>query len=167
MKKSVLIALLLTVGSVMSSQAVVIGWAAEGLPSGTGYARLVYVADGSTPVLTDGTWSSGVEFISEHVSGAAIDGTTLYPQESTDGTPRGAGAYFVVLFDSAYANYTVSGSSIAWNNGPSISTSDFDPITGYFTPNSFPDWAPIPEPSVATLLAIGAAVAALRRRKHV
>jgi len=55
---------------------------------------------------------------------------------------------------------------LAWNDTASISTSEFDIITDYFTPNSFTGWAPVPEPSTAMLLVVGAAVAALRRRKH-
>ena len=166
MKKALLTSLLLAVGCVFSSQAVVIGWAAENLNADTGYARLVYVASGSTPVLTDGVWSEGVELVSPHVSGAAIDGNSLYPQETTDGS-RSGGAYYVVLFNTAYDQYAVSTASLAYNNGAMISTSEFDPLTAYFTPSEFSAWAPIPEPSTAMLLVAGAAVAALRRRKRV
>ena len=167
MKKSVAIALLLMLGSVLTSQAVVIGWAAENLPAGTGYARLVYVASGAPVLDGNGQWSSGTEEIGTLASGTAIDGTSLYPQSTTDATTRSAGAYYVVLFDSAYANYAVSTASIAYNNRPSISAGEFDPITSDFTPNGFSGWGVVPEPSVAMLLAVGAAVAALRRRKNV
>lgn len=168
MKKTALIALLLTLGSVLSSQAVVIGWAAESLPSGTANAQLVYVLDGSSPVFDgNGNWVSGIEAVGGYATGNAIDGTSLYPQETTDAAARSAGTYYVVLFNAALDEYAVSTTSITWNDGPSVSFSDFDPITGYFTPNAFTDWAPVPEPSAAMLLAIGAAVAALRRRKRV
>jgi len=168
MKKSVAIALLLTLGCVLTSQAVVIGWAAENLPAGTGYARLVYVASGAPPALDgNGQWASGTEALGDLASGGAIDGTSLYPQSTTDATTRGAGAYYVVLFDSANENYSVSTTSITWNDGPSISAGAFDPITEYFTPNGFTEWGVVPEPSVAMLLAVGAAAAALRRRKNV
>lgn len=167
MKKSVAIALLLMLGSVLTSQAVVIGWAAENLPAGTGYARLVYVASGAPVLDGNGQWASGTEELGTLASGAAIDGTSLYPQSTTDATLRGAGAYYVVLFDSAYANYAVSTTSIAYNNGPSISAGEFDPITADFKPNGFISMGVVPEPSVAMLLAVGAAVAALRRRKNV
>jgi hypothetical protein len=96
----------------------------------------------------------------------AFEGTTLFPQETTDATTRNAGAYYVVLFNYTDGQYAVSQSSLAWNDTASISTSEFDIITDYFTPNSFTGWAPVPEPSTAMLLVVGAAVAALRRRKH-
>ena len=168
MKKSVVIALLLTLGSVLTSQAVVIGWAAENLPNGTGYARLVYVASGAQPVLDgNGLWGSGTEELGSLASGGAIDGSSLYPQSTTDATVREIGAYYVVLFDSAYENYAVSTTSITWNDGPSISQGEYDPITADFTPNGFTSWGVVPEPSVAMLLAVGVAAAALRRRKNV
>lgn len=168
MKKTVAIALLLTVVCALTSQAVVIGWAAENLPAGTGYARLVYVASGAQPALDgNGQWASGTEELGSLVSGAAIDGNSLYPQSTTDATTREIGAYYVVLFDSANENYAVSSTSIAYNNGPMISAGEFDPITAYFTPNGFTAWSAVPEPSVAMLLAAGAAAAALRRRKNV
>lgn len=168
MKKTVAIALLMTAACALTSQAVVIGWAAENLPAETGYARLVYVASGAQPVLDgNGQWSSGTEELGALASGAAIDGTSLYPQSTTDATTRSAGAYYVVLFDSANENYAVSTTSIAFNNGPSISAGEFDPITAYFTPNVFTGWSTVPEPSVALLLAVGSAAAALRRRNNV
>lgn len=168
MKKSVVIALLLTLGGVLTSQAVVIGWAADNLPAGTGYARLVYVTSGAQPVLDgNGQWASGTEALGTLASGNAIDGNSLYMQSTTDATLRSEGAYYVVLFDSAYENYAVSTTAIAYNNGPSISQGEFDPITADFTPNTFIQMGVVPEPSVAMLLAVGAAVAALRRRKNV
>lgn len=164
MNKTVLTACLVFLTGVLASQAVVIGWAAESVPTGTEYASLVYVADGNAPSINNNVWSPGVESLAWNVN--AFEGTTLFPQETTDATTRNAGAYYVVLFNYTDGQYAVSRSSLAWNDTASISTSEFDIITDYFTPNSFTGWAPVPEPSTAMLLVVGAAVAALRRRKH-
>ena len=165
MKRAGFLALLLTLGCVMTSQAVVIGWAAENIPSGTGYASLVYVSSGSTIFDGDGQWMPGVTPIQLNVTGGAIDGSSVIPQESTDSILRTEGNYYVVLFDSAVVNYSVSTTALAYNDGI-IGTSEFDPVSGYFTPDSFTAWASIPEPSTAMLLVFGAAAAALRRRKQ-
>jgi len=164
MKKSVLTACLVFLTGVLSSQAVVIGWAAESVPAGTQYASLVYVASGA-PSITDNVWSSGVESLAWNVN--AFEGTTLMPQETTDATTRSAGAYYVVLFNYTLGQYAVSTSALAWNDAAAISTSEFDIITDYFTPNAFSGWTAVPEPSTAMLLMVGVAVAALRRRKRV
>lgn len=164
MNKTVLTACLVFLTGVLASQAVVIGWAAESVPTGTEYASLVYVADGIAPTITDNVWSSGAESLAWNVN--AFEGTTLMPQETTDATTRDAGAYYVVLFNYTLGQYAVSSSALAWNDTASISVNEFDIITDYFTPNSFTGWAAVPEPSTAMLLVVGAAVAALRRRKH-
>jgi len=135
MKKSVLTACLVFLTGVLSSQAVVIGWAAENVLSGTQYASLVYVADGVAPSITDNVWSSGAESLAWNVN--AFEGTTLMPQETTDATARSAGAYYVVLFNYSSGQYAVSSSALAWNNAAAISTSEFDIITDYFTPVLF------------------------------
>ena len=165
MKKTVLTACLVFLTGVLASQAVVIGWAAESVPSGTQYASLVYVANGGAPTITDNVWSSGAESIAWNVN--AFEGSSLMPQETTDATTRNAGAYYVVLFNYTLGQYAVSSSALAWNNAAAISTSEFDIIQDYFTPNAFSGWTAVPEPSTAMLLMVGAAVAALRRRKHV
>ena len=173
MKKAVFIALLLSAFAVYTSQAVVIGWKAEGMNFNggytVGYARLIYVADGSQPELDgSGNWSAGVEMVSAYASGGAIynSGSKLYPQQATDGTTRSAGAYYVVLFDNAFENYSVSTTALDYNDAMISIDPEFDPVTTYFTPTTFSAWGVIPEPSTATLLVIGAAVAALRRRKR-
>ena len=166
MKKTVLTACLVFLTGVLASQAVVIGWAAENVPAGTQFASLVYVADGVAPTITDNVWSPGAESLAWNVN--AFEGTTLMPQETTDATTRsGAGAYYVVLFNYTLGQYAVSTSALAWNDAAAISTSEFDIITDYFTPNAFSGWTAVPEPSTAMLLMVGVAVAALRRRKRV
>jgi len=165
MKKTVLTACLVFLTGVLASQAVVIGWAAESVPADTQYASLVYVADGVAPTITANVWSTGAESLAWNVN--AFEGTSLMPQETTDATARSAGTYYVVLFNYSSGQYAVSTSALAWNNAAAISTSEFDIITDYFTPSAFSAWTAVPEPSTAMLLMVGAAVAALRRRKHV
>lgn len=166
MKKTVLTACLVFLTGVLASQAVVIGWAAENVLPGTQYASLVYVADGVAPTITANVWSTGAESLAWNVN--AFEGSSLMPQETTDATTRsGAGAYYVVLFNYTLGQYAVSSSALAWNDAAAISTSEFDIIQDYFTPNAFSGWTAVPEPSTAMLLMVGAAVAALRRRKHV
>jgi len=165
MKKTVLTAGLVFLTGVLTSQAVVIGWAAANVPSGTQYASLVYVANGVAPTITENVWSPGAESLAWNVN--AFEGTTLMPQETTDATARSAGAYYVVLFNYTLGKYAVSSSALAWNDAAAISTSEFDIITDYFTPSTFTDWANVPEPGTAMLLMVGAAAAALRRRKRV
>lgn len=165
MKKTVLTACLVFLTGVLASQAVVIGWAAENVLPGTQYASLVYVPDGVAPTITANVWSTGAESLAWNVN--AFEGSSLMPQETTDATTRSAGAYYVVLFNYSSGQYAVSTSALAWNNAAAISTSEFDIIQDYFTPNAFSGWTAVPEPSTAMLLMVGAAVAALRRRKHV
>ena len=166
MKKTVLTACLVFLTGVLASQAVVIGWAAESVHADTQYASLVYVSGGNPPPkITDNVWSSGVESLAWNVN--AFEGTTLMPQETTDATTRNGGAYYVVLFNYTDGKYAVSTTALNWDATAAISTSEFDIITDYFTPNTFSDWASVPEPSTAMLLVVGAAAAVLRRRKQV
>jgi hypothetical protein len=164
MRKTLLVSFLLAIGCAMTSQAVVISWASEALLTGTTSAMLVFVSDGSTPTYANDVISKGVE-LPPAATGYAIDGTTLYPQETTDGTQRNSGTYYVVLFDGA-GQFAVSTTSLAWNDSM-ISTDELDPISGSFTPGSFGEWSAVPEPSTAVLLCIGAAAAVIRRRKRV
>ena len=149
---------------VMTSQAVVISWASEAvLPEATS-AQLVYVSNGATPpVYSGGTLQNGSSLAT--ASGAAIDGTYLYEQTTTDGSNPGSGAYYIVLFNSDASQYSVSTTSIAWNDSR-IGTSEMDP-PGTFSAAGFGSWTPVPEPSSAALLCLGAAAFALRRRKRV
>jgi hypothetical protein len=164
MRKTLLVSFLLAIGCTMTSQAVVISWASEALLSGTASAMLVFVSNGAAPTYSGGVINNGVE-LPPAASGYAIDGTTLYPQETTDGTQRSSGTYYVVLFDGA-GQFAASTTSLAWNDSI-ISTDELDPISGTFTPGSFGEWQAVPEPSTAVLLCIGAAAAVMRRRKRV
>lgn len=161
MRKAVLSLVLAAFGGVMTSQAVVISWASDNLLSGTASARLVYITDGSTPSYNT-TLQNGQELAT--ASGAAIDGTFLYEQTTSDGTARSSGAYYVVLFNSDASQYAVSTSWVAYNDA-SLGTGEMDPPSTFLA-NGFGGWTPIPEPGSAALLALGAAALALRRRKR-
>jgi hypothetical protein len=153
---------LAVLGGALTSQAVVISWASESLPAEATSARLVYITDGTTPTYSGGSLQGGVELAT--ASGAAIDGSFLYEQTTTDGTTRNSGAYYIVLFNSDASQYAVGSPAIAYNDS-GLGTSEMDPGTT-FSASSFGSWAPVPEPSAAALLGLGAAALALRRRKR-
>jgi hypothetical protein len=169
MRKIVVLALSLVFGGVCASQAVVIHWSAGGVPVGTSSATLVYVSDGSLPVYANGVVANGVE-LGGMVEGLAITPTGIGEQSATD-VVRSSGAYYVVLFDDS-GNYAVSNEYLAYNDSAVAGHPDaLYPWTGDGSPpdlglSDFSGWAPVPEPSVAMLLAVGAAVAALRRKRR-
>jgi len=166
MKKSVLASFLLFFCGVLTSQAVVIGWSSETAPIGSASAILVYVSDGSTPVITGGSLTTGQQ-IGDTITSGAIFVPYILPQNTEDTATRNSGTYYVVIFNES-DQYVVSNNSLAWNNGESISHGELDPITAYhlFTFDQNPTWIPVPEPGTAMLLVAGAAVVALRRRKR-
>ena len=156
---------LAVLGGVMSSQAVIIGWASENVLSGATSARLVYITNGGTPSYTTGPvlQNEGAELAT--ASGDAIDGSYLYEQTTTDDTTRTSGAYYIVLFNSDASQYAVSSTSIAYDD-LRLGTGDADPPETFYA-TAFTGWTPVPEPASGLLLCLGAAVLALRRRKTV
>jgi hypothetical protein len=168
MKKTFLVALLLAAGGVLTSQAVVIHWATDGYGGASygdvGSAFLVYVSSG-TPAYAGDVLTNG-EIIGGEVTGLPISPGGVWQQDAADGTPRSAGAYYVVLLHTGGAQYSYSTTALVWNDTTSITWDEMAPAPGVFAPDGFTPWAPIPEPGAAALLAVGAAVAALRRRKR-
>lgn len=168
MKKAFFVACLLVLGSVMTSQAVVIHWSTDGYGSlswsEVGSAFVVYVAEGApayaNDVLSNGSVVGGV------VTGLAITPGGVGEQSSTDSTGRSSGAYYVVLLNEAGTSYAYSTTSLAWDNTTAITWDEMAPATGVFSPSEFSGWTPVPEPSTALLLFAGAVVAALRRGKR-
>jgi hypothetical protein len=164
MTKRIGVFLLCVAGWALTSQAVVIHWATSGLASGATSAALVFIADG-TPSYALGTLANG-EQIDETVSGRAITPTGVGEQESTDAATRTTGAYYVVLFKTAdgVTYYSSSSESLVYNDTSAITGDATVPADGVFTARSFSEWAAVPEPCGAALLAMGAAVLALRSR---
>ncbi len=145
MKKALIILLLAACGMVKTSQAVVISWASEALPDGTTSASLVYVSE-----------EGGDPIVIATASGYAIDGSYLYEQTSTDSTTRSSGYYYVIAYVGAASYESVE--QLAYNDSK-VSTSEMDPAETFLV--TF-----VPEPGIATLLCIGAAAAALRRKQR-
>ena len=166
MKKAFLVSLLLALGCVWSSQAVVIHWSTDGYDglSGATSAVLVYVSDGSNPVYTDGVLTTGTA-VSGTVSGLALTPAGVGEQSTTTATPS-QGAYFVLLFNDN--NQYAYSTALAWNDTSwgAYTVDELAPATGVFAPDTFSDWTAVPEPSTALLLVIGAAAAALRRKQR-
>jgi len=163
MKKVIGLAFLLVVGSVLTSQAVVIHWATDGLNGGASSAVLVYVSSGN-PSYAGGTIATGTE-VGSRVSGLAITPDGVGEQGTVDSTARSGGNYYVVLFKTVDSiDYFSYSTSVA---DTSAITSDLlAPATGVFTPSNFSEWTAVPEPCAAALLGLGAAVIALRRRQR-
>ena len=164
MRKAIVVSFLLAVGFVYTSQAVVIHWAVDTPQSGTTSAALVYVSTGAPPVFSLGVLALGTE-VGARVSGLAVTPSGIGERTTTDAETRTQGSYYVVLFNEA-AQYSVSSTSLAYNNGIAITADAMTPAEGFFTPGTFSNWTPIPEPSAAALLCLGAAAALSRRRKR-
>jgi hypothetical protein len=171
MKKSMLLAVLLAMGYVCTSQAVVIHWAVTTPVPGALNAALVYVNSGAEPPTWDGTgYNSGSTRIA---TAEALPDYTVGAQATT--FTAGSGGYYLVLFNAA-GQYAVSTSWLSWDDKLNGSGSPIGAITSdimfpaetAFGPSvSFGGWVTVPEPSTAMLLMAGAAMAALRRRKRV
>lgn len=154
-------------GCAISSQAVVIHWAADTLNDGYTYtsAKLVYVSDGAIPDTAAKVAAASV--IGTASGNSLIDGTGetagVLERMSTDNTTRsGTDKYYVVLFNNTTA-LAVSTVGLNWNDDNAITASILDPASGVYNPSG---WTPVPEPSTFALLAVGAAALAWKRRKR-
>jgi hypothetical protein len=164
MKNKLMIAVLIGMGWVSASHAVIITWAAETTGSVVGSfttAQLVYVAGG--------TWDSGYTSV-DTASGIGVDATAgvVYDNLATD-TKRNAGAYFVVLFNSGNNAVYRSVQSLAWDNASynAFVEDGMNPARGLFlaSGDQTTGWVAVPEPNTFALLALGAAALAARRRR--
>jgi len=168
MKKTALLALLLVMGCVVSSQAVVIHWAADTANDGYTYtsAKLVYVSDGlipNTPALVAGADVIGTASGNSLIAGTGQTDGVLERMSTDEETRSGDGKYYVVLFNSLGSAIAVSSIGLDWDDDNAITGSILDPASGVYNPDT---WTPVPEPSTFALLAVGAAAIAWRRRKR-
>jgi len=174
MKNKLMIAVLIGMGWVSVSHAVIITWAAETTGEVVGSfttAQLVYVAVGtwnSTDYLqTPG--ASGYTSV-DTASGYGVDaGAGIVYDNLANDTTRSAGAYFVVLFNSGGDAVYRSVQALAWNDADynAFAEDGMNPASGLFlaTGDERSGWAAVPEPNTVALLALGAAALAARRRR--
>lgn len=154
--KKALITLLATVGLVSVSHAVVIHWAVSTPVDNTTEAALVYVASG-VPTAVDGSTLAAGDVVITTAGNTAFG----VNEQATYDTSRDGGAYYVVLFNNGnLLAYSTTG--LASSDGTYITFSEMAPATGVFDPGA---WSEIPEPCSLSLLCVGAATLAIRRRR--
>ena len=165
MKKSLLSAILLGIGWVSTSQAVVIHWAAETTVTFTS-AQLVYV---NSVNVGDVTYITGLlppVIDTAYIPGDAVSGVGVYDRTAADGITRTDGGYYVVLFNGAQA--VQFSSLLAYNDPNAIDSVPMSPGVNVFSPgtagNPAGGFTPVPEPCTMALLCFGAATVAIRRR---
>ena len=181
MKKALMVAILIGMGWVSASHAVIISWSAlvdvenpNQVLTGLTSARLYYVADGSWEA-GSGFYSEGVlnprfEVVGDLVTGRPVSTSGGYgsvrEQFTTDSAVRSGGAYYVVVFDAAGDAWR-SNTGIAWNDTRYVTSDAMNPASLLFIggTTSGTDWGLVPEPNTFALLALGAAALAARRRK--
>jgi hypothetical protein len=179
MKNKLLLAVLIGMGWVSASHAVIITWAAEttGVVVGSfTSAQLVHVADGVWS-WTDYNNATANYTTVDTASVWGVDATAgvVYDNLARDTTPITDSAYFVVLFDSGGNAIYRSVQSLAWNDTDyqAFAEDGMNPASGLFLPTGGVNesgtgtsgWNPVPEPNTFALLALGAAALAARRRR--
>jgi hypothetical protein len=179
MKKALMVAVLIGVGLVSTSQAVVMSWSALVDAEGSAVvrtfqsARLYYVADGTWNTPISQGIGEGIA-VGNLVVGRAILGGGVREQATTDLENRsGSGKYYAVLFANAEGTYTGYGSAyrstatVAWSDTTVISMDSMNPASGLFVygNDAGTSWTAVPEPNTFALLALGAAALAARRRR--
>jgi|GEM_PF-1225553 len=175
MKKALMVAVLIGVGLVSTSHAVVMSWAALVDVDGTGKV-LTGLTSAQLYYVESGTWAensgfSGTEAVGTLVTGRPVSTSggmgRVSEQATTDSTTRSQGAYFVVAFDSVGKAWR-SNASIGWNEAAYVTSDPMNPAGGLFIGGTTggTEWGVVPEPNTFALLALGAAALAARRRKR-
>ena len=167
--KKALVLLIATIGLASVSQAVVIHWAVSSLPGSTTQAALVFVAGNDVPA--DASGFAGWTTLANATTLTTVSGLSITPNgigEHATSTPGGvSGNYFLVLFTwnqklNENIMYAYSTVGLAYNDPTDITYSEMAPATGVWNPSG---WTPIPEPCTMSLLCVGAATLAIRRRR--
>jgi hypothetical protein len=176
MKKALMVAVLIGMGWVSASHAVVISWSAlvdvedpGKVLTGLTSARLYYVEAGTWAA---GSGFAGTEAVGDLVTGRPVSTSvgmgSVREQATTDSsTERGEdGRYFVVVFDSANKAWR-SNASIKWDDATYVTSDPMNQASGLFIggTTSGKDWGLVPEPNTFALLALGGAALAARRRR--
>ncbi len=174
MKKALMVAILIGMGWVSASHAVIISWSAlvdvedaGQVLTGLTSAQLYYVESG--------IWAENSGFGSADAVGTLVTGRpvstsggygSVREQFTTDDEAREAGAYFVVVFDSDGKAWR-SNASIGWDDATYVTSDPMNQANGLFIggTTSGTQWGLVPEPNTFALLALGAAALAARRRR--
>jgi hypothetical protein len=175
MKKALMVAILIGMGWVSASHAVIISWSAlvdvetpDQVLTGLTSAQLYYVESG--------IWAENSGFGSADAVGTLVTGRpvstsggygSVREQFTTDSEVRsGSGRYYVVVFDAAGDAWR-SNTGIAWNDTRYVTSDPMNSASLLFIggTTSGTQWGLVPEPNTFALLALGAAALAARRRR--
>lgn len=157
--KRTLVLLLAAIGLASASHAVIISWAVTAPYAGATSAELVYVSSGVPTASGATTLANGTPI----GSSASVMPWGVGEQASIDPATETIGNYYVVLFNGANL-LAYSTTPLAPGDGTYITFNEMAPATDVFDPSTG-GWTSIPEPCSMSLLCVGAAAMAIRRRK--